>query len=261
MNFLYIAKKAASGLVSVLLVCGMSAEAAPAPVEDDFLLMVIPSLIAASQNRVEPTPPSPPAVMTALDKIKQLGGDWVFSYPDFDDAFRFYTATAKTDPADSKYATINGAEYNSSFSVFIANNLSGAYNARDNVYAVFHKWGPPTHDSGSMFFFRAASRNTPGFDCHFFTDGEGKIDNYYAGYGGSTACESLTKARASSQAQAQAARYVDTDQTNAAKYQLIVDRRNVQAALSGARLIEDDTAMSPYQEIYDFLRQNLSQGF
>jgi len=253
MNFMITSRVALTALTSLL--AGFSIAVSAAPADDDFLLM-IPALIAASQNRNEPA-------INPLDKVKELQGDWIFSYPgvdsDFDEEFRFYVDTAKTDPSDGRYASIDGAEYAISFSVFIANNLYGAYNAQDNVYAVFHQWGPPKYDSGSMFFFRAASGNTPGFDCHFFTDGDGNIDDYYAGYGGSDDCEPLSKSKVSSQAQtAQSPRYVDYDKQKAAKCQIVLERRNVQAASAGVKSQTDRAAVSDYQNIYEFITSTLS---
>lgn len=265
MKFLCITRSASSALISLLLAFSVSVSAAPAnSADDDFLLLTIPAIIAASQNRGDPVPP---VAISPLDKIKQLAGDWIFSYPGpgFDEEFRFYVATAKIDPTDSGYATIGGAADCPGSCV---ENLYGAYNARDNIYAVLHQWGPPTtalpEGSGSVFFFRETSRNTPDFDCHFYTDFDGNIDDYYAGYGGSLPCEQLTKSKVSSQAQsaraAQASRYVDPDQRNATKYQIVLDRRNAQAASRSAKSAADTTAVSAYQDIYEFVKQMLPNG-
>ncbi len=169
-------------LLSLKLLVGVSAAAAPAD-DDDLLLMTVPVIAAASKPATGP-----------LGEIQKLAGDWYFDVhadPVRTDEFRFYKNTIAKE--DAVTYSIEGDQFLDDFRFIYVDEVGAGYDSQQKVYAVISLWGPPKYDLGSAYVFKSADKNTPGFDCHYFTDGQGNIQNYYIGFGGSVACDPLTK--------------------------------------------------------------------
>ena len=172
-----------SGLFAIGMLMNVSTFAAPA--DDDLLLTVVPVIAAAT--KLAPGP---------LGEMQKLSGDWYFDKHwelTSIDEFRFYKNTAMKE--DAVTYTIDGTQFLSNFSFVYVDAVAGAYDSQQKVYAVVSLWGPPTYDNGSAYVFRSTDKDTPGFDCHYFTDGQGNINNYYIGFGGTLPCDPITKTR------------------------------------------------------------------
>ncbi len=148
----------------------------------DLPLTIVPVLAAST--------PDP------YQAILKLSGDWYFtvhfSTPDVDE-FRFYKNTINLN--DPVYCFIDGDQYLNNFSVFYEDKVMGEYVKKSKFYTVVSLWGPPDYDLGSAYVFKSADKDTPAFDCHYFIDGQGHVQNYYIGFGGTVPCEPLTKKR------------------------------------------------------------------
>ena len=165
------------------------------------LLLDLAPIIAATA----PPPPGP------LREIWKLNGDWYFTvhyrdYPSDQNEFRFYRNTI--DQLDSTIYIIEGDQFFSDFRWVSVDDVLGAYESKEKFYTIVSLWGPPSYDLGTAYVFKSIDKDTPGFDCRYFTDGDGHIQKYYKGFGGTVDCDPLTKRRRATAKMKQARKYV-----------------------------------------------------
>ena len=178
--------------LSIILVATCFISPSFANDDDDDLLLFLPAILAGnsgnSGNSGDPV---------SLTQIQKLPGDWYFDKKDsFDgtistDEFRFYRNTIAQ--IDNTSSGIDGDQFLGDFDFVYEDNVAVVYDSAASFFVLLSLWGPPTYDSGSAYVFKSASSNTSSFDCHYFTNGQGEIRSYYLGFGGTIACNSLTK--------------------------------------------------------------------
>jgi len=168
-----------------------------------LLLNLVPIIAATA-----PPPPGP------LKEIWKLNGDWYFTvhyrdYPPDQYEFRFYRN--RIDQLDSTIYVIEGDQFLSDFGLVYVDDVLGTYESKEKFYTVVSLWGPPSYDLGTAYVFKSIDKDTPGFDCEYFTDGEGHIQKYYKGFGGTIDCDPLTKRRRVTAKMKQARKYVNPE--------------------------------------------------
>ncbi len=161
---------------------------------DDLLLSIVPVIAAAAK------PASAPAPLSPTQLLQKLSGDWYFDVRftgsvDTNE-FRFYGNTISQ--LNQSTYVMDGDQFLGDFGFVYVDAVSGGYDIPDKIYIVVSLWGPPEYDSGSAYVFKTTDKNTANLDCHYFTDGQGNVDSYYADAGGTLPCEMLTKRRRTS---------------------------------------------------------------
>ncbi len=185
--------------------------------EDDFLLFIVPSIIAGANTECDSSHKSKCDSNATCDiaggywysnrcnteplslvNIRKLAGDWYFTttrpngeYP-HDNNFRFDPSTIERLDAVSHY--IDGDRYGPSFLYPSQENVGGIYDTEASSYIVADVWGPPTDNLSTIYIFKSADKNTE-TDCMYFADASGIIKSTYEGFGGTTPCHPLTKVR------------------------------------------------------------------
>jgi len=121
--------------------------------ESDFLLEVLPPIIAATRDNS--TPPVEPFTVT---QIKLMSGRWSFSREDasFDNFYRFDPSTVAQVTGQDAAGIAGETHINADFD-FITSSADAVYVASPAAWTIFEPWGPPNFDLGSLYVFTRIS--------------------------------------------------------------------------------------------------------